>query len=45
MMKRFLKMVVDVVLLLCTCRGKIADDAVKEGYIDFSGQGRDKHGK
>lgn len=44
-MKKLLKKLLDIILLLCTFGGNIADEAVELGLCDFSGQGRDKHGK
>ncbi len=38
-------MVVDIVLMLFSFRGKMVDDAINAGYVDYSGEGRDKHGK
>lgn len=32
-------------VFLFTSKGKIADEAVDEGLVDLSGQGRDKYGK
>lgn len=33
------------VLFLLTGKGPIADEAVEEGLIDYSGEGRDENGK
>lgn len=44
-MKRTLKKVLDIILFILTGKGPIADEAVNEGLIDYSGQGRDKYGK
>ena len=43
--KRALKTIGNWILFLLTGKGPIADEAVEEGLIDYSGQGRDKHGK
>lgn len=39
--KRFL----DWIALALTGKGAVADDAVCEGLLDYSGQGRNKYGK
>lgn len=44
-MKKFLKRVAYWFMFLLTGKGPIADEAVDEGLIDYSGQGRDKYGK
>lgn len=40
-----IKRVADWFMFLLTGKGKIADEAIDEGLIDYSGQGRDKYGK
>lgn len=40
-----LKKILNWILLILTGKGPIADDAVDKGLIDYSGQGRDKHGR
>lgn len=32
------------VVFALTCKGELAKEGVDEGYLDFSGQGRDKYG-
>lgn len=44
-MKRILKRILDWIELLLTGKGAITEDAVNEGIIDYSGQGRDKYGR
>lgn len=44
-MKKFLKRVADWFVLLITGKGSIADEAVDNDIVDYSGQGRDKYGK
>lgn len=33
------------IMFLLTGKGPIADEAIKEGLIDYSGEGRDENGK
>lgn len=40
-----LKKILNWILLILTGKGSIADEAVDNGMCDFSGQGRDKHGR
>ncbi len=40
-----LKTIVKWLVFLLTGKGELADEAVDEGLIDYSGQGRDKYGK
>lgn len=44
-MKKFLKRVADWFVFLLTGKGPIADEAVDNDIVDYSGQGRDKYGK
>lgn len=44
-MKKFLKQVADWFVFLFTGKGSIADEAVDNDIVDYSGQGRDKYGK
>ncbi len=44
-MKKFFKTLLDWCVFLLTGKGRIADEAVDEGLIDYSGQGRDKYGR
>ena len=44
-MLRWLDKVMDIILFIITGKGPIADEAVNEGLIDYSGQGRNKYGK
>lgn len=43
-MKTVLKRVLDWVVFILTGKGDIANEAVDDGLIDYSGQGRDKYG-
>lgn len=43
--KRALKAIGNWIMFLLTGKGPIADGAVNEGLIDYSGQGKDKYGK
>lgn len=44
-MKKFLKRVADWFLFVLTSKGPIADEAVDNEIVDYSGQGRDKYGR
>ena len=44
-MRRFLDKVMNIILFILTGKGPIADEAVNEGLVDYSGQGRNKYGK
>lgn len=33
------------IMLLLTCKGAIAEEAVSAGVITYEGQGRDEHGR
>ena len=43
--KSIFKRVADWFLFLLTGKGPIADEAVDNGIVDYSGQGRDKYGR
>lgn len=40
-----LRRILDWIFFIFTMRGPIADEAVDEGIVDYSGQGRDKYGR
>ena len=40
-----LKKIFNWILFVLTGKGPIADEAVDRGAIDYSGQGRNKHGR
>ena len=40
-----LKKILNWILFILTGKGPIADEAIEEDLIDYSGQGRDKHGR
>lgn len=42
---KFFKRLGAWIVFLFTSKGPIADEAVDEGLVDRSGQGRDKYGK
>ena len=42
---KFLKRMLDWVVFFLTGKGKIAEEAVREGLISYEGQGRDSNGK
>ena len=44
-MKKILKAIINIFVLILTGKGRLADEAVDDGICDFSGQGRDRHGK
>ena len=44
-MKKVLKRVFDWIVFILTGKGEIANEAIDEGLIDYSGQGRDKYGR
>jgi hypothetical protein len=41
---KVLKRVLDWVVFILKGKGEIANEAVEDGLIDYSGQGRDKYG-
>ncbi len=43
--KRFLGKTMDILLFVIMCKGPIAEEGVAEGYLDFSGQGRNENGR
>lgn len=43
--KARLKRILDWIFFIFTMRGPIADEAVDEGIVDYSGQGRDRYGR
>lgn len=43
--KKFLKRVADWFVFVFTGKGHVADEAVDNDIVDYSGQGRDKYGK
>lgn len=42
---KILKAIGNWCVFLFTGKGEIANEAIDEGLVDYSGQGRDKHGK
>lgn len=40
-----MKKLFDLIVFIFTCKGAIADKNVERGLVDYSGQGRDKHGR
>ena len=40
-----MKKLFDLIVFLFTFKGAIADNNVERGLVDYSGQGRDKHGR
>ena len=44
-MKKAVRKIFDVLAFLLTGKGKIADEGVDAGVLDYSGQGRDKYGR
>ena len=40
-----LKKILNIIIFILTGKGPIANEAIDEGLIDYSGQGRDKYGK
>lgn len=42
---KVLKSVLNWFVFLLTGKGKIADEAIREGIISYEGQGRDEFGK
>lgn len=42
---KILKNILNWFVFLLTGKGELADEMVDEGFIDYSGQGRDKYGK
>lgn len=43
--KRFLGKTMDILLFVVMCKGPIAEEGISEGYLDFSGQGRNEYGR
>lgn len=39
------KRIIEWITFLLTGKGKIADEGVDAGVLDYSGQGRDKYGR
>ena len=44
-MKKILVHIGNVIMVLLTGKGALADEMIEAGAIDYSGQGRDEHGK
>ena len=44
-MKRFIRALLDWFVFLLTGKGDIGQDAVDEGLVNYSGQGRDQYGR
>ena len=44
-MKKLFKSVADWLIFLFAGKGKIGEEAVDDGLVDYSGQGRDKYGR
>lgn len=44
-MKKAVKKIFDVLAFLLGIGGKIADEGVDAGVLDYSGQGRNKYGR
>ena len=42
---KLIKRILNWLMFILTGKGPIADEAIEEGLIDYSGQGRDKYGK
>ena len=45
MPKKILRAILDTFVLLLTGKGRLADEAIEAGLVDYSGQGRDCYGK
>ena len=43
-MKKVLKSILNWIIFLLTGKGEVAENAVNDGIIDYSGQGRDENG-
>ena len=44
-MKKILVHIGNVIMFLLTGKGALADKMIEAGVIDYSGQGRDEHGR
>ncbi len=44
-LKNILNKTIDVIVFLLSFGGAVADKAIGDGIVDYSGQGRDKHGR
>lgn len=42
---KILKSILDYLIFSLTGKGKTAEEMVDKGFIDYSGQGRNKYGK
>lgn len=42
---KILKTIWNWIVFLFTHKGEIADEAVSKGWVDYSGQGRNKNGR
>ena len=42
---KILRTIWNCILFVLTGKGPIADEAIKDGLIDYSGEGRDENGK
>lgn len=42
---KLIKRILHWFMFILTGKGPIADEAIEEGLINYSGQGRDKYGK
>ena len=45
MPKKILRAILDTFVLLLTGKGRLADEAVEAGLLDYSGQERDRYGR
>lgn len=44
-MRKFIKRILEEISFLLTGKGPAADEMIEAGVIDYSGQGRDEHGR
>lgn len=44
-MKKILVHIGNAIMFLLTGKGALADEMIESGVIDYSGQGRDEHGR
>lgn len=44
-MKKAIVKILNVIVFIFTGKGEMADEAVNDEILDYSGQGRDKYGK
>lgn len=44
-LKNLVSMLINIIMLIFTGKGSIADELIDNDVLDYSGQGRDKYGR